>query len=340
MDKGPQIRTIGNASFEKKEQARKKITDALFNHFESLLPEEVVELKKKEYPKSETELALIDFANSQTNKLMEEAGIEAYNIPPENYHIVPFELYKRLKGSSRVATALHRKQGVIFNAERFRDNPVYFGNVTLHETLHLKSHITMEVEEEGDAAKDTLFRVGISVLSSQKDDENNQEHEHFKGLNEAIVAETHKRISRKLIDLPELAREKEWLLSEEAEKLRKKIAEERKIPEDDIIWVGKNGEDDWEIVSYREHRKVLLYVCAEIQKQFSDQFKNTDDVYKEFLKAHLTGRLLVIARLVEKTFGESSFRLLGNMDTDRQSANVHMESLQKARTRQTRNKLT
>jgi len=59
-------------------------------------------------------------------------------------------------------------------------------------------------------------------------------------------------------------------------------------------------------------------------------------VYKVFLKAHFTGRLLPIGRLIEKTFGEGSFRLLGNMDTDDESGALHLESLEKARRRQIR----
>lgn len=37
---GLKIRIIGSASYEKKEQVRDEIKQALFNHFESLNPEE------------------------------------------------------------------------------------------------------------------------------------------------------------------------------------------------------------------------------------------------------------------------------------------------------------
>ena len=96
------------------------------------------------------------------------------------------------------------------------------------------------------------------------------------------------------------------------------------------------GKNDWESVSYFSQRQVLEYVCGEIQKEFPNQYDNADDVFKEFLKSHFNGRLLPVARLVEKTFGEGSFRLLGNMGTDRKSGISHLELLRKARIRHMR----
>lgn len=124
-------------------------------------------------------------------------------------------------------------------------------------------------------------------------------------------------------------------MSDEAKALRKNLAEKRKIPEDDFIWVGKRGENDYETFPYQKPRQVLEYVCAEIQKEFTDLYENADDVFKEFLKANFTGRLLPIARLVDGTFGEGSFRILGNMKHEKESAVLTLETLKKARTRQT-----
>lgn len=334
MKEGPETRIIGGASAEKKEQVKKEITEALFNHFESLSPEEQKQLKKFEYPKSKKELAVISFANKETALLMREAGIEPYDVPAGNYHIIPTELYRKIGGNEGTATTFPRKQGILFDAQYFRDNPVNFGAVALHETLHLKSHFSMEVQEEGDIVNKTKYREGVMIHSLQSGSNHGNYHCHFLGLNEGITAETEKRFLAKLIDLPELATEKEWLTSDEAKNIKKKLVEKEKISEDDIVWVGKKGEDDWKIISYTQQRNVLNYVCAEIQKQFPDQYQNADDVYKTFLNANFTGRLLILAGIVEKTFGEGSFRLLGNMDTDRPSATLHLESLKKARARQ------
>jgi len=338
MEKGPKIRIIGGASVEKKEEAKKEIEQALFSHFESLSPQEQEQLKKFEYPKSEKELALIDFANKETSRLMQEAGIEPYDLPAENFHLIPPELYKKATDRERGATAFIIKQGILFNAQDFRDNPVNFGASVLHEMLHLKAHFSLEVEEEDDKVSKTPYREGVTVRALQSHGYHGKYHEHFAGLHEGIVAETEKRLLGKLLDQPELAEEKEWLNSDEAKEIKKKLAQKKEISEDDIIWIGKKREDDWEAVSYLEQRNVLNYICEEIQKQFPGRFQSSDDVYKVFLSAHFTGRLLPLGRFVEKTFGEGSFRLLGNMGTDSESGVLHLESLKRARTRQTRGK--
>ncbi len=227
---------------------------------------------------------------------------------------------------------------MLFNASVFRDNPVYFGAVALHETLHLKAHFTLEVEEgEGGGIDITFYREGVGIKALQADGYHGRYHQHFTGLHEAIVAELEKRSLAKIINLPELAREKEWLESAEAGELKHQLAERRGISEDDIIWVGKKGDKDWETVSYCKTRDVLTYVCTEIQKQFPAQYSRADEVFTEFQTAHFTGQLLPIARLVEATFGAGSFRLLGNMSTDKESAVLHLESLKKARVRQLKN---
>ncbi|MHB8173961.1 MAG: hypothetical protein ACYDFU_05820 [Nitrospirota bacterium] len=146
MRKGPEIGIIGSASPESKEQTKQEIEHALFEHYESLPPQEGEQLRKFEYPKSEKELALIGFANNETDKLMREAGVEPYDIPAENYHIIPPDLYKKAAGSSGKAVTFTTRQGIFLNAQDFRDNPVNFGATALHETLHLKAHFSMEME--------------------------------------------------------------------------------------------------------------------------------------------------------------------------------------------------
>lgn len=336
MEKGPQIRVIGNAIAEQKEEEKKKIVQLLFNHFESLSPDEREQLEKFEYPKSATELACVDFANKETNELMKEAGVEPYDIPSENYHIIPPELYKKAGGGG-TGSAFTTMQGMIFNAERLRGNPVLFGSVALHETLHIKAHLSVEVWEKDDKVDTRHYRRGVKIASSQKHDDSGKYHEHFDGLNEAIVATQEKKSIVKLFEIPALSKEKEWLLSDKANELRKELSQKEGVFVDDIIWIGEKSKDGWKRLGYPQQRAVLDYVCSEIQKQFSDKYQDTDEVFKEFLKAHFTGQLLSIARLVEKTFGEGSFRLLGNMVSDDSSSGVMtLESLKKDRARQMR----
>lgn len=331
MNVGPEFRVIGGVSPESMERARGELRDSLFDHFESLSAEEQEQLRKLEYPKTEKEASLIDFGNEITSRLMREAGMPPYNVPEDNFHLIPPELYKKIANKTGVATAYAVKQGIIFDADPMRDNNVFFGAAALHELLHLKAHLAVEVwEEDGKPGKE-IYRSGISALALRTHVRRREGHEHFGGLHEAIVSETQKRLFGDLIGCPQLAEEKEWLNSDEAKEMRKKLSDRKGIPEDDIIWVGRKGESDYEVVPYPQQRRVLEYVCAEVQRVFSDRFQSADDVYRIFLNAHFTGRLLPLGRLVEETFGEGSFRLLGNMNTSRESGVLHLESLRKAR---------
>lgn len=336
MEKGPQIRVIGNANAEQKEIEKKKIIQLLFGHFESLDTDEREQLEKFEYPKSEKELACIDFANRETGELMKEAGVEPYDIPVENYHIVPPGLYEKAGGGGS-GTAFTTMQGMIFNADHLRGNAVAFGDVAVHETLHIKGHLSVEVIDIEGKIDTRHYRRGVRIASSQRYDDSGKYHEHFRGLDEAIVATQEKKSLAKLLELPELLEEKEWLLSDKANELRKELSQKEEIPMEDFIWIDEKNKDGWKSLGYPQQRAVLGYVCGEIQKQFSEQYQSKDGVFKEFLKSHFTGQLLPIARLVEKTFGEGSFRLLGNMASNESSSGVMtFESLKKARARQLR----
>lgn len=347
----PEFRIIGGASPEEKEKTKKEIEKALFEHFESLSPEEKELLQRLEYPKTEKEISLIKFANEETSKMMAEAGLEPYNVPPENFHLIPPDLYKIFIGERRtVGETLVTKQGIVLDAQYCRHNPVFFGAVILHELIHLKGHLTLEVQEEfqeeekieeekeGKKIKKTTFRKGFVVEASQQKRKEKKPHGHFVGLNEAIVSQATKILFKKMLQLPELKNEKEWLDSPEVNELKEKLVKEKGIKKDDIIWVGKKEQADWEIFPYFEQREVLNYVCQEIQKEFPEKFKEPDDVFNLFLRAHFTGRLLEIGKLVEKTFGKGSFRILGNMDIDRQSGINHLETLKRLRLIKLKNK--
>jgi hypothetical protein len=333
MDRPPNVRFVGNASAESREKVTNELRSYLFEHFTALSPEQKALFEKLEYPKTQKEVALIDFANRETSRLMSEAGIEPYDVPTANFHLVPSEFYRKEVGAGSDAAASVLDQWILFNAERVRTKTVLFGFTSFHELLHLKAHPTIEVREEGeDKIRQSVYRFGVSVRALQQHSRNKAWHEHFRGLHEAIVAQAEVEYLPRLLQIPDLADEKAWLESDEADQLRKKVSEERRIPQDDIV-LGPKGSDIWDTLSYPKHRQALRYVCEQIAQTLPENYPRADDVFKVFLNANFTGKLLPIARLVEQTFGEGTFRLLGNMKADDESAVLHLESLRKARAR-------
>ncbi len=309
MEQIPNIRVVGSASEEEKEKAVDKVHKALFDHFSTLSPGEREDLEKLEYPKNNEQKVLIEYANNVTNALMERFGIEGYDVPLENFHIVPPELYNKIsKGMHGGAFAMTLRQGIILNAALFRDENVRFALATIHELLHLKAHLSLEAKErQGGGHTRTVYRQGVSVYSAQKHDIDRTIHEHFKGLHEAIVAEAEKRNIPQVYQLPIMAVEKVWWESEEAENRKKELSKKTGFDIDEISYIGKQknekGGFDYDIVGYKGARKVLMYVCREIQETLSEKYESSEEVYDTFLRAHFTGNLLEIAREVEYTFG-------------------------------------
>lgn len=348
-ENGPDIRVVGLSHFpkeereEKKEQIKEKIRGSFGEkHLDTLPESSQEELKKLEYTKSKEELFLIDLANKKTNEWMQKAKITPYDVPEENLHIVPPDIYKKINPDNKTnaAITIQNLKAVFFNAEYCRKNNFYFSSAVFHELFHLKSCAVYEAwEKEIDTTtgqketklQEQMFRSGLQVLSTHKTDQKDLPHSHFKGLNEAVTSWAENEYCQELLQQPLFEKEKEWLRSKEAEEIRKKIASKENYSNiNDIVWVSNNGKDWW-AKSYRQHQKVLEFIGQEIQKEFPNEYKSPEEAIEEFVKSNFNGHLRIIAKLVEKTFGKRSFRALASMDINASSANQTLEDLRKKR---------
>ncbi len=341
---GPEIRVVGKKPAETKEKIRKEMLGYFGEkHLESLPEESKKEILTLEYPKTPEELELIAFANKKTNELMVRAGVKPYDIPANNLHIIPPDLYKALDVPyASDAATFYGHQMIIFNAEVVRNNKHAFGILNFHEQMHLKGRAAFEIETNKDdkgneETKPASFRQGLTILSPLKKDEQKLYHSHFRGLHEAIVPYKEKEFAKEMLKLPIFKEEEKWLETAEANELKNKIAKDKKISLEDVLWVSRDGKE-WNGSSYSKHQKVLSFLLEETQKEFSDKYKTTDDVYAEFLKSQFTGSLLNIAHPIEKTFGEGSFEVLGMMTSEAKSAVQMLEYLRRARLRQIKKK--
>jgi hypothetical protein len=266
---------------------------------------------------------------------MKKAGVSPYNVSARNIHILPPDYYKREGLKDTIATTVPKYQAVTFDALYVRQNNVCFGNVIFHELMHLKSHFALEVGKprvDEKEPKKTEFRGGLGIKAAQKIISHGKYHEHFRGLNEALISSREKSFYEEMMKLPLFEKERDWLLSSKVQEIKKKIAKEDGVSEKDILWVRPDSKD-YEIISYPRQRAVLSFITKEIQKEFSEKYKSSDEVSSEFLKSFFTGRLLPVARLVERTFGEGSFEVLGMMGADQETAVSVLEYLKRARAR-------
>jgi hypothetical protein len=328
------FKILGNAPEEEKAKAKKTYEDRLHNHAETLVEVDKENFRKFEYPKTEKELKVISLINKETNRLLEEVGVKPFDVSSDNFHIVPPEIYKKVRnkedGSS--ASTSFEYQLMIFDAEKSRDNSMNFLADSLHELLHLKAHTSIQVDKDNEKIKSHLFREGMGIGASAKKIKEVGRHTHFNGLHEAIVATQEKKSFCELVDNPIFEEERRMMELPESIKAKKKVSEKTNIPEDEFMWIDTNKKKFFSF-GYLSIRKTLDYVLEEIQKEFSEKYASKDEVFKEFLKAHLQGGLLTIARLVEDTFGKGGFRLLGNMEKNDNSATMHLETLRQERNR-------
>lgn len=332
-------RIVGKASPEHKKQVEESLNNLLWNHLENLSPEDKQLMEQYEMKKTPEHIELINFANQESSRLMKEFGVEPYDIPVDNIHVVRKGFFTSLNSlDTKIGVAIGRKQAIIVEDEP--DNHLHFGGTVFHELIHMKGRYVFDIRD-GEIDKSRPLgpfvetRSGLIVHTPFSHEK--MEHEHFRGLDEAIVAEAEQRFIKKLFDYPLLKEHKKDMesLSAEDESIRADIAQDHDVPEDFIIWLRKTSDTHYtfEMGSYPYHRKVLDCICMEIQKQFPEKYSDIDGVYNEFLSAQFTGKLFPVARLIENTFGEGAFRIVGNMTDKPESAVVHLETLKGLRSR-------
>lgn len=323
----PEPRILGSASSEIKEKMKKSILDNFGEaHYDQLTEKEQEIIKSKEKPKEQYELAAIESSNKITNKLLEEFGLVEFDIPAQNIHILPEEIYKEaIREPSIAAATKQREQVIILNADAIT-RPLDRVTTIFHEMVHLKNYISLEAAE----GLRGLRRSGLNIYTTEAKEEKTGGFNAFRGLNEAVVSEMEKMYSLELQKGdPFLKEEYAREMSTEAIQKRVRIAEANNIDVNEICSVGEDGRR-FSVFPYRSQRKVLNYVVDALYADNENAFESRDEVMKLFFKAHFDGNIVPIARSIEKTFGKGSFRILGMMDDmAANSANMVMDYLAK-----------
>jgi len=151
---------------------------------------------------------------------------------------------------------------------------------------------------------------------------------YFYDIDEAITTELTMRFDWKYFGtFPQLSEEikerEEAILAfvernnSSQEEERRHIAEiESKQLEDGRVRSNLKG------YSYDKERKKLMLLCEDIYKQNTKQLSSSEDVFNEFVKAAMTGRLLPIARIIEHTYGKGSFRSIGEETSQKESSDI------------------
>jgi hypothetical protein len=68
--------------------------------------------------------------------------------------------------------------------------------------------------------------------------------------------------------------------------------------------------------SYRRPRKIYATLYDKLYAANKAEFNNADEVKDLAVKAVLTGNILPLGKLIDKTFGKGTFRAIGEADAD------------------------
>lgn len=273
------------------------------------------ELEGKEREKTPDELQLIDLANKITNDLRKKYGLEDFDIPRSNIHVVKKSEWFEKKGTAYYESSL---QSVILCEQSTK---IEFAEKVFHEMLHFKSYAAMQLTRS-DKPEITEYRIGLIVRTRDG------KKRYFSSLNEAVTEEIVKRYT--IEHIKELSNDP--FLAEEIKQTRETINKYPDIKknsgeplfDDDIFYanVVEVLEAERSVVvaakgfSYREERLALNSLINKLFNKNKENFKDQDEVFEIFEKGMITGNILPIGRLIDGTFGKGTFRKIGESDKD------------------------
>ncbi len=175
MAKSSFERVVGGISDIEKE----KILQGMEERFDD---QEFEDLVGKEREKTHEELEIIDLANKITNELRRRYGLENFDIPPQNIHVIKESEWPEDKKGN--ATYISEYQGV---AAREQDSNISFLKKTIHEMVHFKSYNAMQVTRSEDPEAEE-YRIGLTVHTRDG------QVMYFRNLNEAVTEEITKEL--------------------------------------------------------------------------------------------------------------------------------------------------
>ncbi|MDE2001452.1 MAG: hypothetical protein KGI60_02710 [Patescibacteria group bacterium] len=284
------------------------------------------DLKGKEREKTPEEAQIINLANQMTNEVRRRYGLDNFDVPPQNIHMIPEDKWPSGDKNTRGFYA-SMLQGVAIQDEHFSKMSML--SIAIHELLHFKSYNALQVVSEEKSGAHQPYRIGFQTFSRDGKEK------YFTELNEAITEELSKRIMlSSRLDLYENP-----LFTDEINKTDKiyekypdvKAKNGTLLFTSDTLYAKAEIPADWKQIFqylmgkrspditvakyvYRKQRRMLNSLMDKIWNKHKDEFKDQEAVFDCFVKAYMTGNLLPIGRLIEDTFGKGSLRKIAELD--------------------------
>lgn len=269
---------------------------------------EALKVKQFEIEKDEDDIRVINRAVDGVRGVLKSFGAEEAMVSSSLVHLVEPEYFNRkdgdLSGTTGGADAV--SQVVVVEKSRLATRSK-IAIVSFHELMHHASFqrvgVVQNTEESGAEMLAVLERNGFN-MAVKKDPQKML----FYYLTEMVVEKLTKEFVEKIRTESDFKEEFDYIEEQLAER-----GESR--PWGGYMEVGfdDTGKEIWHLSeAYKEEVERFEGILSEMATQ-NPQFASSEEVFYIFVRGLLSGRLLEIARLLEKTYGKGAFRKLGEM---------------------------
>lgn len=321
-------RVVGSIS----EEAREQILQEKGERFDDQIFEE---LKGKERKKTPEELQIISLVNQATNRLRAHYGLDNFDIPEKNIHIIKEEEWLKERVSAFFAAT---KQIV---AMREPIAKIAFLHKVFHEMVHFKAYDALQVVTGEEDSELKEYRLGLTVFTR------NGKAVFFRNLNEAVTEELTNKWTRELLHDPLFAQEIKQTTEIISKYSHVITPDGNPLFDADTFYAEVENKKTWrkaigrmfglqekskriiaESSTYTRERKIVNTLIDKIFEKTSRQFGDKEEIFELFAKGMMTGNLLPIGRLVDGTFGKGTLRRIGELDDDIKTQEEFVGSLE------------
>jgi len=259
-------------------------------------------------------LEIISIVNDEKNDLRRKYNLSDLNISPKNVYVVPHDNWwpKELEDgggyfSPQGQFMVVREAG----AKQIRKSRLFFANKVFHEMLEFKFYNALRKYKNSSSTD--VHRIGLRFY------EEGREKSLLGNLSEAIVEELTITLLNKLRDNPLFKKEFEI-----SDKIKEYLADKKTVEGNPLlngdeyyVTFDKNDSTLWKAQAERvQERKILNKLIERIYQRNNDRFKNEREVFDVFVKAAITGRIIRLGRLIDKTLGKGAFKQITGLEDD------------------------
>jgi hypothetical protein len=282
------------------------------------------DIESFEREKTQEEINLIKDLVPFLNTFFESYGLEPISITPDHFHFIDKDKLDPTNPGNKILIDRMENRGAggfVINKQRFVFFPdlgskIKIAEVIVHEVIHAHSFISLTAGEDFTEGYN-VRRIGTTITPREGHGES-----YFPQIEEAIVEtltiEFCKRYFRKI---PSLVKD-----MENNDKVKQDFFSDEENQKglegydlNEITYIERlqsRNAYSIDFSPYKPERLKLEKLIADIYEKHQDQFKNKKEVFKEFVQAHATGRLLRIAHLIDDTYGKGSFAELARDTTE------------------------